>query len=82
MGDSALRSLKTAGMKLRPIHRLAGRVRSRILLRMRAFSTEWPMSEARCVLMFTDTDRHDPFDTAPSVVCCQMLCAAQPRFSF
>ena len=56
--ERAFRSLKTADLKVRPIHhRLADRVRAHILQRMLACDVEWHMREAWRELMFADTDQ-------------------------
>ena len=52
----AFRSLKTIGLKVRPIHhRLANRVRSHIFLCMLACYVEWHMRQAWAPLRFADT---------------------------
>jgi transposase len=66
----AFRSLKTVGLKVRPIHhRLASRVRAHIFLCMLAYYVEWHMREAWRALLFADEEQaaksgRDPVATA------------------
>ena len=56
--ERAFRSLKTADLKLRPIHHwLADRVRSHIFLCLLAYYVEWHMREAWRALLFADEDQ-------------------------
>ncbi len=56
--ERAFRSLKTADLKVRPIHhRTADRVRAHILLCMLAYYVEFHIREARRELMFADIDQ-------------------------
>ena len=92
--ERAFRSLKTVGLKVRPIHhRLADRVRAHILLCMLAFYVEWHMREAWAPLMFADTDQsakatRDPVAPAKRSASAQRKAASkliddeQPAHSF
>ena len=81
--ERAFRSLKTVDLKVRPIHhRLADRVRARILLCMLAFYVEWHMREAWRELMFADTDQaakatRDPVAPAKRSASAQRLAATK-----
>ncbi|MBV8329347.1 MAG: IS1634 family transposase [Verrucomicrobia bacterium] len=56
--ERAFRSLKTADLKLRPIHHWrADRVRSHIFLCLLAYYLEWHMREAWRSLLFADEDQ-------------------------
>ena len=56
--ERAFRSLKTADLKVRPIHhRTADRVRAHILLCMLAYHVEFHIREAWRELMFADIDQ-------------------------
>jgi len=56
--ERAFRSLKTADLKLRPIHHwLADRVRSHIFLCLLAYYVAWHMREAWRSLLFADEDQ-------------------------
>ncbi len=56
--ERAFRSLKTIGLKIRPIHhRPAGRVRAHIFLCMLAYYAEWHMRQAWRELLFADHDQ-------------------------
>ncbi len=53
--ERAFRTMKTVDLKVRPVrHRLAGRVRARVLLCMLACYVEWHMREALKPLLFHD----------------------------
>jgi hypothetical protein len=55
--ERAFRSLKSAGLKVRPIHhRLAGRVRAHVLLCVLAYYVEWHMRRALAPILFDDDD--------------------------
>ncbi len=56
--ERAFRSLKSVGLKVRPIHhRRADRVRAHVLLCMLAYYVEWHMRQKLAPLLFDD---HDP----------------------
>ena len=56
--ERAFRSMKTVGLKVRPIyHRSADRVRAHVFLCMLAYYVEWHMRSKLAPLLFDDHDR-------------------------
>ncbi len=55
--ERAFRGYKTVDLKVRPVHhRLEGRVRAHVFLRMLAYHVEWHMRRALAPLLFDDDD--------------------------
>lgn len=64
--ERAFRSLKSADLKVRPIHHhLQGRVKAHIFLCMLAYYVEWHMREAWRELMFADCDQQAKLERDP-----------------
>jgi len=67
--ERAFRSLKTVGLKIRPIyHWLDDRVRSHVLLCMLAYYVEWHMRKRLVPVLYDDEHRHLVEDERVSVV--------------
>lgn len=72
-----LQSLKTMGLKIRPIHhRLADRVRARIFLCMLFYYVEWHLRDAWRELTFADEDLQAKKTRDPVA---HALCSAAPK---
>ena len=55
--ERAFRTRKTVDLKVRPVHhRLEGRVRAHVFLRMLAYYVEWEMRKALAPILFDDDD--------------------------
>ena len=68
MVERAFRSLKSIGLRVRPIHhRLANRVRSHIFICMLAYYIEHPLREKLAPLMFVDEEKESA-QTRDSIV--------------
>jgi hypothetical protein len=67
--ERAFRSLKSADLKVRPIHhRLEERVRAHVFLCMLAYYVEWHMCQALAPLLFDEDDPAAAETARPSVV--------------
>lgn len=74
--ERAFRSLKTADLKIRPIHhRLETRVRAHILLCMLACYVEWHLREAWRELLFADEDQPAKLERDPVAPACRWKAA-------
>ena len=67
--ERAFRSLKTAGLDIRPIyHWLADRVRAHVFLCMLAYYVEWDMRRKLAPMLFDDEDKEAALASRPSPV--------------
>ncbi|WP_420632627.1 IS1634 family transposase [Candidatus Palauibacter sp.] len=67
--ERAFRGYKTVDLKVRPVHhRLEGRVRAHVFLRMLAYHVEWHMRRALAPLLFDDDDPAAAAAARPSPV--------------
>ena len=65
--ERAFRSLKTSGLRVRPIfHWNVARVRACLLVCMLAYYLEWYLRQRLAPLLFSDKDRHDGQHLAPT----------------